>query len=343
MRPMSTAVAVIATTLALAAAAAAPEARAQSAEEFYRGRTVNIVVGFTAGGGYDIYARALARHMGRNVPGNPVIVVQNMPGAGSQKALEYVLTVAPKDGLTIGTFGRTMPFAPLIDGAKFDASRLEWVGSISSDTTTCIAWHASGFKSWDDLKTRQFTVGGLGKGSDPEMFALIVRNLFALNVKLITGYPGTNDVIIAMERGEVDGICGYSYSTLRASRKQWIDDNKVTILAQGALVRDKALPDVPMMLDLTTTERQKETLTLLLAAQAMARPFAMPPGTPNERLDAMRAGFMATMQDAEFIKEARTVGIDIDPMPGADVAQLMKKIYAMPADVIADAARAVRN
>ena len=331
------------TAIAGCVAALAGVASAQTPEEFYRGKTINIFIGFSSGGGYDIYARALARHLGRRIPGSPNIVPQNMPGAGSQKAMEYVLNVAPKDGLSMATFGRSLVLAPLLEGAKFDPTRLSWVGSITGDSVTCIAWHGSGVKKWEDMRTTQFTAGGLGKGSDPEMFPLIVKNLFGLNVKLVSGYPGTNDVMIAMERGEVDGMCGYSYSTLRASHKAWVDDKKVVILAQGGLTRNKHMPDVPMMLDLTTSERQKQTLTLLLATQPMARPFAMPPGTPQDRLDAIRAAFMATMTDTEFVKETQATGLDVEPMAGAEIAAILQQVFAMPADIIADARRAVGN
>lgn len=328
---------------ALALAGATAPADAQTPEAFYAGKTLSLIVGYTVGGGYDIYGRALARHIGRHIPGSPTIVTQNMPGAGSQKSLEYLLTVAPKDGLTLGTFSRTLAIAPLIEGARYDPTRLEWVGSISTDASTCVAWHASPVKSWDDLKSKPFTVGGLGKASDPDMYATILRLMFGLNVKLVSGYPGTNEVALAMERGEVDGICGYSYSSLRASRKNWLDDNKATILLQAALKPDSALPEVPMLLDKTTSSEQRDALSLILAPQAVARPFAMPPGTPADRVSAVRAAFMATMTDPEFVKEAKAAGLDIDPMPGQDIADLYRKVYATPASVVADARRAAGN
>lgn len=317
---------------------------AQSPEAFYRGKTITVVVGYSVGGGYDVYARALARHLGRHVPGAPAVVVQNMPGAGSQKALEFILTFAAKDGLSIGTFGRTLPIAPMIENAKYDPTRLEWIGSVTSDTTTCVAWHTSAIKTWDDMKVHPFTVGGLGKGSDPEMFATLMRVMFGLNIKLVSGYPGTNDVALAMERGEVDGMCGFSYSSLRAMRRSWIDERKVAILMQAGLTRDPAIPpDVPMLIDKTTTQTQRDALLLILAPQAVARPFAMPPGTPPDRVAAVRAAFMATMSDPEFIKEATTAGLDIAPMSGEQIARIYGKVYATPAPVVAEARRAVGN
>ena len=329
---------------ALAGFVGTPLAIAQAPDSYYRGKTITMVVGYSVGGGYDVYARALARHLGNHIPGAPAVVVQNMPGAGSQKALEFILTLAAKDGLSIGTFGRTLPIAPMIENAKFDPTRLEWIGSVTSDTSTCIAWHTSGIKSWDDMKARVFTVGGLGKGSDPEMFATLMRVMFGLNVKLVSGYPGTNDVALAMERGEVDGMCGFSYSSLRAMRRSWIDDRKVAILMQAGLARDQAIPaDVPLLLDKTTSATQREALSLILAPQAVARPFAMPPGTPADRVAAVRAAFMSTMTDPEFVNEAKTAGLDIAPLSGEQIAQIYGKVYATPAGVVAEARRAVGN
>lgn len=323
-----------------------PTARlsAQSPEAFYRGKNVALVIGFSAGGGYDIYARALSRHLGRHVPGNPSIVAQNMPGAGSQKALEYLLNHAPKDGLTIGTFGRSLAIAPLIEKAKYDPRRLEWLGSISSDASTCIAWHQSGIKTWGDLKTKQLTVGGLGRGSDPETYAVLLREMFKLNIKLVSGYPGTNDVILAMERGEVQGICGYSFSTLMASRKFWFDEGKVNILVQAALAKDPEIPaSVPLLLDLATDESQKLALQLILTPQTIARPFAMPPGTVADRVTAMRRAFMATMTDPEFLKDTKSARLEVDPTSGEGIAELYAKVYETPPSIIAIARRSIGN
>lgn len=327
----------------LAAALSPDTARAQSPEDYFRGKSVSVIIGYSVGGGYDIYARLLARFIGRHIPGTPTVLAQNMPGAGSQKSVEYLLSVAPRDGLTLGTFSRSMPMAPLLEGARFDATRLEWVGSMASDTTTCVAWHTSPVKRWEDLRTTSFTVGALGKGSDPEIYARVVKNLFGFPLKIVSGYPGTNDAALAMERGEVEGICGYSWSTLRSSRKQWLDDKKVVVLAQGALVPNPELPGVPMMIEATGSDRKRQALTLVLAAQAMARPFAMPPGTPKDRVEAMRKAFAATLKDPELLKEAKAANLELDPMAGEAMAALMAKVYATPADIVKEAAAALAD
>ena len=336
-RPVAASCAPVALWLAVAPVAA----QTQSPEEHYRGKTVSMVIGYSVGGGYDIYARLLARYMGKHIPGAPTVVAQNMPGAGSQKSVEYLLSVAPRDGLTFGTFSRSMPMAPLLEGARFDATRLEWVGSMASDTTTCVAWHTSPVKTFADLKTRPFTVGALGKGSDPEIYARVVKNLLGYPLKIVSGYPGTNDAALAMERGEVEGICGYSWSTVRSSRKQWLQDKKVVVLSQGALVPHPELKGVPMMLDAAGSERKRQALTLVLAAQAMARPFALPPGVPKDRVESMRKAFMAAMKDPDLVKEANASNLELDPMPGADMAVLMAKVYATPADIVKEAAAAL--
>src|SRR5262245_61235293 len=199
---MSTGASTIAIASAVIAfALAAAPAHTQSVEDFYRGKTVNILVGFTAGGGYDLYARVLGRHLGRRIPGNPQVVVQNMPGAGSLKATQYVYGVAPKDGTVLATVSRGMATEPLLNAASFDATRLTWLGTITSETSVCATWKTSPVKSWPDTFMREFSLGGSAVGADPDTFALIVRNVFGAKVKLVTGYPGGNDINLAMERG----------------------------------------------------------------------------------------------------------------------------------------------
>lgn len=323
-----------------ALALVAPAAKSAGVEDFYRGKTVNMIVGYSAGGGYDLYGRTLARYLGRYIPGNPAVVAQNMPGAGSLKAVEYLYSVAPKDGTVIGTFGRSLPLAPLLEGAKFDASKLEWIGSMAHETSLCVAWHGSKPKKWDDLKTNEFAVGGLGKGSDPDVFANLLKNLFDLRVKLVTGYPGTSEVTIAVERGELDGLCGLSYGTLQTRHKEWLSGKKVNIIVQAALEKNPDLPDVPLLLDLASSQKQKQILTLILSAQTMARPFAMPPGTPADRVEAMRAAFLAALKDKDFLAEATKTGLEISPRSGVEIAALLEQVYATPIDTVKDAARA---
>ncbi|HEX9465576.1 MAG TPA: tripartite tricarboxylate transporter substrate-binding protein [Alphaproteobacteria bacterium] len=336
----------IGAAMVLAAAAlfgaGAPSATAAGVEDFYKGRSVNLIIGYSVGGGYDLYARVLARHLGRHIPGNPTIVPQNMPGAGSLKAIIYLYSVAPKDGSVIGTFGRTVPIAPLLGSdAKFDATKLTWIGSITSDTSLCVTWHQSPVKTWQDMLSKPFTMGGEGAGADPDVYAAVVKNLFGSGLKLVTGYPGTNDASLAMERGEIDGMCGLSYSTLRSRHADWMREKKVNILVQASLAKDPDLPDVPVMFDVAQTDEQRQILKLILSSQVTARPYAAPPGLPDDRKAALRKAFDDTMQDPGYRAEMQKTGLDVNPTSGAAVEALLKEVYASPKDVADKAAKAI--
>ena len=308
---------------------------------FYAGKTVAIVIGYSAGGGYDLYGRLLAKYLGAHIPGKPTVVPQNMPGAGSLNAISYVAAVAPRDGTVIGTFSRAMPIYPLLFKANYDGSKLDYIGSITTDTSVCVTWRTSKIKTWKDLLTTPSVFGGEGKGSDPDAFATLLQLEFGAKLKLVTGYPGTADITLAMERGEIDGLCGISYSTLTSAHAEWLRDKDVNILVQAALEKDPALPNVPSLLDLATQEKQRQILKLAVAPQAMARPFAMPPDVPADRLSVMRAAFDATMKDPAFLAEANTLKLDVNPLPGPKIEDLVKQLYATPKDVILEAAHAM--
>jgi tripartite-type tricarboxylate transporter receptor subunit TctC len=201
--------------LALVVLSALP-VRAQSVEEFYKGKSINLAIGFSVGGGYDLYARHLARHMGKHIPGNPTIVPQNMAGAGSLRAANFIYTAAPKDGTAFGTFARTTGINPLLEsGATFDGTKFSWLGSVTDDVSLCVSWYTSPVKTWKDLLEKPITLGGQGPSSEPDVFARLYKNVFDAPIKLVAGYPGTNEIALAMERGEVDGLCGLSWSTRR--------------------------------------------------------------------------------------------------------------------------------
>ena len=335
---------VMATCGALALLATAP-AHAAGVEDFYKGKQINVVIGYSPGGGYDVYARLLARHMGRHIPGNPTLVPQNMPGAGSLKALMYIYEVAPKDGLSFGTVGRSEPLAPLLTPkeAKFDATKLTWLGSISTDVNLCVSWSSSPIKSWDDMLAKQYTVGGTGQGSDPDGYALLMKNVFGAKIKLVTPYPGTNDIDLAMERGEVDGLCGYSWSTIKIQHAAWLKEKKLNLLVQAALAKSPELADVPLVMDFAKTPEQKAVVTLVVAGQQMARPYFAPPGIPADRAQALRQAFDDTMKDADFLAEAKKSNFDIDPVSGAQIERLLKDVYATPKDAVEKAAKAIAN
>ena len=328
---------------ALALATATGSAGAQAVADFYRGRNVTLVIGFSAGGGYDLYARLLARHLGKHIPGAPSIVPQNREGAGSERAILYLYNAAPKDGSVIGTFSRSMAVAPLLTGAPFDATRLSWLGSISSDVSVCMTWHTSPIKTFDDMLAKPFTMGGLGKDADPDIFANVLRNVFGAKLRLVSGYPGTSDATLAMERGEVNGVCGISWSTAKARHTDWMKAHKVNMPVQFGLRKEGDISDVPAVTDLVKGEQQAQMVRLILAGQAMARPYAAPPGIPDERRRALIAAFDATMKDPEFRADADKLQADVSPVTAGEIDKLLAEVYATPKDIIALAAKAIAN
>lgn len=327
--------------LMLAQIATWSAAKAASLRDFYKGKNVSMVIGYSAGGGYDLYARLLAGRLGDHLPGKPKIVPQNMPGAGSLNAVKFLIDVAPRDGAVLGTFARGMPIYPLLFTANFDGSKLEYVGSVTTDTSLCITWHTSRIKNWQDLMTIPSVFGGEGKGSDPDLFANLLKNEFGAKDKLVTGYPGTADISLAMERGEIDGLCGISYSTLTSRHGDWLRKNEINIIVQAAVKKNPNLKNVPSLLDLATTPKQKQIIKLAVAPEAMARPFAMPPGVPADRLQAMRAAFDATMKDPAFLGVAAKSKIDVNPLPGPQIQSLVKELYATPKAVVREASKAM--
>ncbi|HSV23995.1 MAG TPA: tripartite tricarboxylate transporter substrate-binding protein [Xanthobacteraceae bacterium] len=328
---------------AMGSLALTDSARAQSVADFYRGRNVTLVIGFSVGGGYDLYGRLLARHLGKHIPGQPSIVPQNREGAGSERAVLYLYNAAPKDGTVIGTFSRSMAVAPLLTNAPFDATKLSWLGSISSDVSVCMTWYTSPIKTFDDMLATSFTMGGLGKDADPDIFAMVLRNVFGAKLKLVSGYPGTNDGTLAMERGEVSGMCGISWSTARARHADWLKAKKVNMPVQFGLRKEAAIADVPAVMDLVKGEEQTRMVRLILAGQAMARPYAAPPGIPDDRRRGLIAAFDATMKDPEFLADAEKLQADVSPVSAGEIDKLLADVYATPKDIIAKAAKAIAN
>ena len=318
----------------LAIGAVPTPASAQSVEDFYKGKTINLAIGFDAGGGYDIYGRLLSRHLGQHLPGHPAIVVQNMPGAGSQRTATWLYSVAPKDGTAIATFGRQMGITPLLTtGALFDGTKFTWLGSITNEVSTCVTWH--------DWLERPITLGGDGPGADPDVFALLYKNVFDAKIKLVSGYHGTTPILLAMERGEVDGLCGYSWSTIKSKNQQWLKEKTVNIIVQAALRKEPDLPDVPLALDLARNDEQRKIMKVVLTSQELARPFAAPPGIPEDRKAALISAFDRTMKDPEFLAEAKKMNLDVNPLGAKTIDELLAELYATPKPVLEKAAQAI--
>ncbi len=317
-------------------------AAAAGADDFYKGRNVSLVIGFSVGGGYDAYARLLARYIGKHIPGEPSIIPQQMAGAGSLRATNFLYSVAAKDGSVFGTFSRSMGIEPLIDKtAEFDSRKFSWLGSVTDDNTICVSWNTSPIKNWDDFLSKPSKFGGLGAGADPDVWALLYKNIFGAKVQLVTGYPGTNDVTLAMERGEVDGLCGLSWSTIKTRHGDWLNSHSVNIIVQAALKKEPEIEAVPLATDLVKRPEQLQIIKLLLTAQAMARPFAAPPDIPAERKAALIGAFDATMKDADFLAEAQKLDFEVRPVSAATVDALLAEVYTTPKDVLDKAANAI--
>jgi tripartite-type tricarboxylate transporter receptor subunit TctC len=318
-------------------------AGAQSAADFYRGKAVNLIVGYSPGGGYDTYTRILARHLGKHIPGNPTVVVQNMPGAGSLKLANYLYNIAPKDGTTIGIFSRGMAMEPLIGGAntQFDSTKFTWLASGTNETSVFVAWHTSPVKTWNDLMTKTFTVGGEGSGSDPDIYALLLKNAFGAKLKLITGYPGTAEIAIALERGEVDTRASWSWTSLKTLKPDWLAQKKVNLPVQLSLTKGSDLPDVPLISEFAANDRQRQMLKLILSRQEMARPYAAPPDLPDDRKAALRKAFDNAWSDPELLAEMAARGQEVNPVSGAALDRLIAELYATPKDVVEATRRAI--
>lgn len=334
----------VVTSLAAPVLAVASAAAADS--EFYAGKNIQLLVGFSAGGGYDVYARTLACHMERHIPGNPKLIPQNMPGAGSLKAVNYLYNVAPKDGTAIAAFAPGVVVEPLLgrsEGIQFEAPKFTWLGSISQEVSVCAFIKAAGIRTWQDMQTKSYIIGASGGGAESDVFPNVLRKLFNLPLKIVTGYPGGTEIILAMERHEVDGRCGWSWTSLLSRSRALLDGKQIDLTLQIGLRKDKALADVPLIMDLTDDPQKKAALRLIVSRQSIARPFAAPPGVPAERAHLLRAAFDATMSDPEFRAEAKALNLDVEPVGGSEVEALLKEIYASPTEVVKLATELVRD
>jgi tripartite-type tricarboxylate transporter receptor subunit TctC len=312
-------------------------ARADAIADFYSGKSVQLVIGYAPGGGYDIYARALARHMARHIPGNPQIVVQNMPGAGSIKAANYLYNIAPKDGTAFGGFSRGAFLDPLLgraEGVQYVAAKYGWLGSISNEVGVCAFRSDSGIATWQDMQTKSYVIGSTGAGADSDVFPTVLHKMFGLPMKVVTGYHSAADVVLAITRKEVDGRCGWSWSSLMAWNKDMYQSKAIKVALQLATEKLAELPDTPSIVEVARGAEQQAALKLILSRQMMARPYVAPPGIPRERLDALRAAFDATMKDPQFLADAQRQDLEVRPVSGPAADALITEIYASPPAVV---------
>jgi tripartite-type tricarboxylate transporter receptor subunit TctC len=310
-------------------------ATAQSAaQSFFAGKQINFICGAAVGGGYDALARLVARHLGRLIPGNPTIIVQNMPAAGSLAATNLIANTAPKDGLTVALIQRGMLLTRLINPAavRFDLAKLNWIGNLSSEVGLAFAWYTSRHKTAQDLFERELIVGG-HTGVDPELTPRLYNAVLGTKFKIVTGYNGTADIGLAIERGEVEGIGDWSWSSLKKQKPDWIRDRKITPLLQSALQNDPELPDVPNALTFAKTDSDRRVIELFLTQKKVARPLIAPPGVPPERLAVLRDAVAALANDREFLADVERSGLEAAPVSGAAVDQVVALIASTPPDV----------
>lgn len=310
---------------------------AQGAADFYKGRQVSIIVGFPPGGGYDVYARVLSRHIGRHIPGSPTIVVQNMPGAGSLNLANHIYSVAPKDGTILGSVESGAPFEYFYDGkgVRFDPLKFAWIGGLNEDTSTCGVWHTSPAKTFLDLQKHEAPFAGTGPSAPPEVEARVSNDVLSTKIKLILGYRGLGDVYAAIEKGELEGSCGITWSSVTAVKPDWIRDGKWRPLVQIAGKRHKDLPNVPLLTDFARNEADRQVLELVGLPNLVGRPYMTSPGTPSGRVNTLRSAFSATMKDSAFLADATQAKLPIDPVSAERIEQILADTAKMPKDVIA--------
>jgi tripartite-type tricarboxylate transporter receptor subunit TctC len=321
--------------LAAVVGLAVTQASAQSADSFYKGKSISIVVFSGPGGAYDTYSRLLSRHLGKHLDGNPSIIVRNMPGAGGITAARHLAEVAAKDGTVIGSLSRTLIYEPLLgsNAAKLDYNAFGWIGSMAQSTAVYVSWHTSRIKAVADLYQKDLLIAGTGAASETTIVSNILNGILGTHLKLINGYDGSSAALKAMEAGEVDG--GFpTMEALHSTHPDWIRDKKINFLFQARQVPDPELPGVPTANQLAKTEKQRKALDFVFPRDVIGRPFAVPPGVPKARLDELRKAFDATLNDPELQNEAKKMHIPIHPTRGDELADVIADAYRTPRDIV---------
>jgi tripartite-type tricarboxylate transporter receptor subunit TctC len=335
MRARRTRQALVAAAIVLMASS--QEGAAQDAiADFYKGKQITIIVGFTPGGSSSLYAQAVARHMGRYLPGSPSFIVQHMPGAGGLIAANHTFNNAARDGTVFAITGRTVAIEPLLGNknAKYDARKFSWLGTANIEYTTCVAWHTAPVKTHKDAMEKELIVGGSGSDATEVVFPKAANKLTGTRFKVVLGYHGSSELILAMERGETQGFCGIGWTFLKLRKGEWLRDKKVNILFQIAMSKHPDLPDVPLIIDHARTADDRKVFEFLFAPQEMGRPFFAPPDVPAARVAALREAFARTFTDPQFLADAEKMGIEVQFVGGAEIDKLLVKIYASPPEIV---------
>jgi tripartite-type tricarboxylate transporter receptor subunit TctC len=320
---------------------------ATQAADFYAGKTIKFVVGADVGGGYDIYARAIGRHLPRFIPGNPTVIPQNMPGAGSGRAAAFIHTVAPKDGTTIGALMPGAIIGPLLDDrseALYDPTKFFYLGTADSGTRVCATFHTSAVKTFEDAQKQKVMIGASQAGGSTVDYANLLKHAAGAQFQIVSGYTGTADITLAMERGEVDGLCGFDWASLKSQKSDWVRDNKLNILVQIGPQADPELTKrgVPEVWKFIASDEARKAVEVVVAQQVFGRPYIAPPGTPEEQVKILRDAFIATLRDKEFLADAERSRIDITPASGDAVQGTIQKLYATPKDIVERAKQLIK-
>jgi tripartite-type tricarboxylate transporter receptor subunit TctC len=316
---------------------AAPVSAQEDVAAFYRGKQLRMVVGTGPGGGYDLFARAVARHIGNHIPGNPSIIVQNQAAAGGLVMVNQLASIGPKDGTVIAAPINGIPTAPLLEpaGARFDAARLNWLGSTNRETYVAYAWHAASVRSLADLMQRDLIVGATAAGTTLVDFPQVTNKILGTRFRIVRGYDSTPQINVAIERGELEGIGGIGWQSVKTQAPQWIAEKRIRVIAQYGLHRDPELADAPTMLELAKTDADRQALTMMFARTEYGRPYFAPPDVPAARVEALRRAFDATMKDPDFVADAAQLQLDLSPMTGEEVQALVVKLAGTPTDIVA--------
>lgn len=322
----------------------AVQAIAEDVADFYKGRQITIVIGNFPGNTADIAGRLLGRHMRRHISGAPTFVPQNMPGAGSVKAANYIYNIAPKDGSTIGIFNSSAVFEPKIgnDQAKYDGSRFNWIGNIDESVTTCVVWHTSGVEKFEDLMKVETLFGSTSPSANFSLTAYAIKNFFGAKMKIIQGYEGGPGVPLAMARGEVQGQCAMARPLLRTQYAQYVEAGQLKPIIQLGMEKHPDLAGIPHIYDYAKTESDRQLFDLIFGKSIIARPIAAPPSLPADRVKVLREAFMLTMQDQRFLEEAEKLKIEVTPWSGERVEETFAKFFSYP-DAVWQKAEAITH
>jgi tripartite-type tricarboxylate transporter receptor subunit TctC len=335
------------TVLPLAAlvAPANSQSAAQSVADFYRGKTITMAVGTSPGGDYDLRMRMVGRYLGKYIPGNPAVVATNMPGAGQMLVANWLANVAPKDGTAIVALSQNMPVhqATGASGVRYDVRKFHWIGNTTDTPNVINAWHTTGIHTIQDVMQRELVVGATGNASGSFLYPYALNQLVGTKFKIVTGYPGGNDINLAMERGEVGGRGSNSWASWKSTRPQWLAEKKVIVLVQVGVKRNPELPDVPTLQDLAKNDADRQVLTFISADTAISRPLVTCAGVPPERVEALRRAFDAAMKDPEFLAEAEKSKTDISPMTGEEAQKIAEATINAPAEVRSSASRLIEG